>query len=113
MVVINAKANARPTVEASKRPVTIRVAGSAKKTTTVSTISVGSRREKTARSRKPSLDMEKTANDLGGITANSPTIIAKSGKINLGSKAEMIEPKMKIRTTVVSENKERAKQRRR
>ena len=58
-------------------------------------------------------DRENTAKVLGGIIANSPTITAKSGNMNFGSKADMIAPTTKTNIRRANENKDRAKQRRR
>jgi hypothetical protein len=112
-VIINANAKVNPTIEASKRPVIIRVAGAPKISITARTVKLGSKSAKTSLSAKLLLDIEKIARALGGMTAKRLAITAKSGNKNRGSTRDTIAATTKTITIVVSENRERAKQRRR
>jgi hypothetical protein len=111
IVKINAKANAKPTVEASKRPVSIRPAGRPNTSITVNATRHGSRRANTNLLAKLVIEIENTARALGGITANNPTMIAKSGKINLGSRTAMTALIKNTETIVIVMKSERARHR--
>jgi hypothetical protein len=66
-----------------------------------STVRLGSMSVKVALLEKLVLDKENIASARGGITAKSPSIMAKSGKMNLWSKIAMTEPIKKTTTQVI------------
>ena len=108
---IKAKANAKPTIEERSRPVNMRPIGRPNTRITDNVIKHGSTSVKTNRLTKLVLDIEKTAKALGGMTANSPTMTAKSGKMNLESRTEISALSRNSITIVIVVNSERARQR--
>jgi hypothetical protein len=95
-------------MEDNTQPTAIRPVAPPKTITANNAVKVGSMREKSVLFAKLVLDMEKTATDRMGMTANSPTTIAKSGKTNPGTDAK-IEQMMNMITQVVVVKSEKAR----
>jgi hypothetical protein len=108
MVAISAKAKASPRREDNTQPTAIRPAAPPKIMTANNAVKVGSIREKRVLFAKLVLDMEKTATDRMGMTANNPTTSAKSGKTKPGTDVRM-EQMMNMITQVVVVKSEKAR----
>ena len=106
---MKAKANVNPTIEDSTKPVAIRAYGRPNTATTERTVRLGSMSVKRVLLAKLVLDIENIARARGGITANSPSMTAKSGKMNLRSKIATNEENKKINTQVAVVKSESAR----
>ena len=105
---ISAKASVNPRTDDKTHATITLPRERSKNRTTRNAVKLGSSTVKSVLSAKLVFDIEKTAIDRSGMTANSPTMTAKSGKTNPGTASARTEDRMKTKTQMVIVKSEKA-----
>jgi len=109
MTEINPKARANPRIDESTHATKTFPADELKNKTAKKAVRLGSNSVNRVLSAKLVLDIEKTAIDLSGITANRPTTTANAGKTKSGTARVRSEVRIKTTTHVIMVKREKAK----
>jgi hypothetical protein len=109
MRAMSANAIAKPRIDERTQATTIFPANPENRRAARNAVRLGSSNANKVLSAKLVSDIEKTATDLRGITANMPTIMAKAGKANCDIISAKNDDNTKTRTQMIMVKSEKAR----